>query len=98
MSEKTAAQGVVALLIGNDGRVIASATDFDTSVYGGFSLRQAQEMRAKSSLVKEAMTVLASPLICSAIDTDTYGAEKIVQSMCSLGGCRIEIVAVGHES
>lgn len=88
--------GVVALFIGKDGRVIASVSDFNTSGYGGFSLQQAQEMRVKRSLAHEVMEKLSSPLICEAIDT--YDAEKLVNSMCSRCGCRVEIVAVGHEA
>lgn len=87
--------GVVAVFIGKDGRVIASVSDFNTSGYGGFSLRQAQEMRVKRSLAHEVLKALSSPLICEAIDA--YDAEKIVNSMCSRCGCRVEVVAVGHE-
>jgi hypothetical protein len=87
--------GASALFIGKDGRVIASVSDFNTSGYGGFSLRQAQEMRVKRSLAHEVMDKLSSPLICEAIDT--YDAEKIVNSMCSRCGCRVEIGSVGHE-
>lgn len=88
--------GVVALFIGKDGRVIASVSDFNTSGYGGFSLRQAQEMRVKNSLAHEVLEKLSSPMICAAVDT--YDAKKIMDSMCSRCGCRVEIVAVGHEA
>lgn len=88
--------GVVALFIGKDGRVLANTSDFNTSRYGGFSLRQAQEMRVKRSLAHEVLDKLSSPLICEAIDT--YDAEKIMNSMCSRCGCHVEIVAVGQEA
>jgi hypothetical protein len=88
--------GVVALFIGKDGRVIASVSDFDTSGYGGFTLQQAQEMRVKRSLAHEVLDKLSSPLICEAVDT--YDAQKIMDSMCSRCGCRVEIVAVGHKA
>lgn len=88
--------GVVAVFTGKDGRVLASASDFEMSGYSGFSIHQAQEMRAKRSLANEVMRSLAHPLICSAIET--YDAEKIVASMCSRCGCRVEIVAVGYEA
>lgn len=86
--------GVVALFISKDGRVLANASDFNSSGYGGFSLRQAQEIRVKHSLAHEVMEKLSSPLICEAIDT--YDAQKIMDSMCSRCGCRVEMVAVGH--
>jgi len=88
--------GVVALFIGKDGRVIANVSDFNTSGYGGFSLQQAQEMRVKRSLAHEVFKSLSSPLIFDAIDT--YDAQKIMDSMCSRCGCRVEIIAVGHEA
>jgi hypothetical protein len=88
--------GVVALFIGKDGRVLANASDFNASGYGGLSLRQAQEMRVKRSLAYEVLEKLSSPLICAAVDT--YDAEKIMNSMCSRCGCRVEIVAVGTDS
>lgn len=86
--------GVVALFIDKEGRVLANASDFNTSGYGGFSLQQSQEIRVKSSLAHEVLEKLASPLICAAVDT--YDAKKIMDSMCSSCGCRVELVAVGY--
>lgn len=88
--------GVVALFIGKDGRVIANTSDFNASGYGGFTLRQSQEIRVKSALAREVLDKLSSSLICEAIDT--HDALKIMASMCSRCGCRVEIVAVGHEA
>lgn len=45
--------GVVALMIGADGHVWATATDFDRSGYGGFELHQAQRIRARGALRRE---------------------------------------------
>lgn len=89
-------RGVVALFLDKEGRVLASVTDFSTGGYGGFSLQEAQKLRAKRSLAHEAMRALSSPLICEAIET--YDAEKIMGAMCSRCGCRVETVAVGHEA
>ena len=89
-------RGVVALFLGKDGRVIASVTDFSTGGYGGFSLHEAQKLRAKRSLAHEVIRVLSSPLICEAIET--YDAEKIMGTMCSRCDCRVETVSVGHET
>lgn len=86
--------GVVALFIDKEGRVLANVSDFNSSGYGGFTLQQAQEIRAKSSLAHEMLEKLSSPLICAAVDT--YDAKKIMDNMCSRCGCRVEIVSVGH--
>lgn len=88
--------GVVALFIGKDGRVLANASDFNSGGYGGFSLQQAQEMRAKRALSREVLSALSSPLVCEAIEA--YDAEKIMNAMCSRCGCRVEIIAVGFEA
>lgn len=90
------ASGVVALLVGKDGRVIANATDFNAGGYGGFSLQESQTIRAKSNLANSMIRELSSPLICSAIET--HDAEKIMNAMCSRCGCRVEIVVVGHKT
>jgi len=87
--------GVVAILIGKDGRCIASASDFNQSGYGGFSLYDSQKMRAKRALAYEAMRALSSPAIYDVVDT--YDYEKIMDAMCSRGGCRVETVAVWHK-
>lgn len=88
--------GVVALLVGKDGRVIANVTDFNAGGYGGFSLKESQTIRAKRNLAISMMRELSSPLICSAIET--HDAEKIMTAVCSRSGCRLEIVVVGHEA
>jgi hypothetical protein len=88
--------GVVALFVGKDGRVLANAGDFDLQGYGGLSLQEAQIMRAKRTLANEVMRSLSHPLICSAIDA--YDAQKIMDSMCSRCGCRVEIVSMGHDA
>lgn len=89
-------RGVIALLVGKDGRVIANASDFNTGGYGGFTLQEAQKLRVKRNLAHEVMRALSSPLICEAIET--YDAEKIMNAMCSRCGCRVETVSVGHEA
>lgn len=88
--------GVVALFINKAGQVLANVSDFNTSGYGGFSLRQSQEMRVKRSLAYEVLNKLSSPLICEAVDH--YDAEKIMNNMCSRCGCRLEIIAIGTEA
>lgn len=88
--------GVVAIFIGKDGRVIANANDFNAAGYGGFALQQAQEIRARRSLAHEVLEKLSSSLICEAMDS--HDAEKLMNSMCSRCGCRIEFINIGHST
>lgn len=85
-------RGIVAVLI-SDGRVIASASVFETSVPGGFTLLEAQQMRARRALAMEVMRALASPLLADSIDL--YTAESILSAMCNKG-CRMSLVPIGH--
>jgi hypothetical protein len=86
--------GVVAVLVGADGREIANAADFDAGAPAGFRRQEAQESRARRALALATMNALASPRLVEAIDACT--AERIMRTMCNEGGCRVVIVAVGN--
>ena len=85
--------GIVAVLVGRDGREVAHAASFSRSAPAGFGLAEAQESRCRILLASAVMRALASPLLADNIDS--YTAQRIVESMCS-NGCRIVIVPVGH--
>ena len=89
-------KGVVAVLVGNDGCEIATATAFNTGAPAGFSRQQYQEIAARSDLALAAMRALASPRLTDAIDG--YTAERIMRKMCDEHGCRVVIVPVGYEA
>jgi hypothetical protein len=88
-------KGVVAVLVGSDGRDIANAADFSAGAPAGFQRQEAQESRVRRALAVATMAALASPRLSDAIDV--YTAERIMRTMCDERGCRVVIVPVGYE-
>jgi hypothetical protein len=91
----TTPAGVIAVLIGPDGREVANAADFGGGGPAGFSQHETQARRAKQWLAHATMKALSSPLLSNAIDT--YQAERLVDEMCRTGGCRVLTVPIGYE-
>ena len=89
------AKGVVAILTGPDGYVWASVTDFDRQSYGGYTLQDAQEMRAKKQLAYEFMRATCSDIVLSVIES--YRCEEIVTDLIRQKGFKRTILKVGHE-
>lgn len=87
-------QGVVAVLLGPDGRDLANASSFCRSGPAGFSAREFQEIQARRALSLAAVSALASPTMANALDS--YLAEKIISAMCD-HGCRVVVLPVGHD-
>ena len=87
-------KGVVAILVGSDGREIANAAEFSAGAPAGFSRQDFQESQARRALAMAAMRALASPLLSDAIET--YTAENIMRTMCNQV-CRVVIVPVGYD-
>lgn len=96
MTGENAPKGVIALLIGPNGHVWASAPDFDRSGYGGFSMAQGQELRAKRALAYQYLRAIAHPALAKSISP--YGAERIVQDVCRECGYKVVIVAIGYDT
>lgn len=69
MPEGAKPTGVVAVLLFPDGRSLCSASDFDTSGYGGFTLHESQEHRAKAAIAREVVGKLCSDDVVKALDT-----------------------------
>jgi len=65
-------EGIVAMFINGDGRVVATANDFNPGYPGGFSQQDAQKIRARRALAGELMRALSSPLLAAAM----AGAES----------------------
>ena len=87
-------KGVVAVLIGRDGREVAHAGQFGLSAPAGYTSREFQETMARRALAMETMRALASPLLSDAIDA--YDAERILRAMCEKG-CRVAICPIGWD-
>jgi hypothetical protein len=82
-------KGVTAIYI-LDNRVLASTSDFLRDRPGGFTLREAQEERAKRQLSVEVVKALASPAMYEGLTQ--YDCSQIVGKMKG----KVHIVAVGH--
>lgn len=89
------ATGVVAVLLGPDGRVIANAADFKLDTPGGYSLREAQQYRCLRALAIAVVDACASPMLRDAIDL--YTAERIVAKLVN-NGCKVHCIDVGGDS
>jgi hypothetical protein len=87
-------KGVVAVLVGPDGRELANAADFSRGAPAGFSPLQYQESQARRALALAAVAGLSSPEMAGAVDT--YLAEQIMRAMCNQG-CRVMTLPVGHD-
>lgn len=71
-------KGLTAIYIYN-GRVIATASDFERSRPGGFTVREAQTHRVELALARAVVHALASPALYE--NLDAYGCEQIVRAM-----------------
>jgi hypothetical protein len=89
----TTPKGVVAVLVGPDGRELAHAAEFGAGAPAGFTPREFQESCARRALAMATMRALASPLLSDAIES--YTADQILRAMCNRG-CRIVVVPIGH--
>lgn len=88
-------KGVVAILTGPDGHVWATATEFDRSGYGGFSLQEAQELRVKRALAWEFVRKACSDVIVRALDE--YQCDRIINNVCSQQGFTRTILPIDHK-
>lgn len=86
--------GVVALMIGDDGHVWATATDFDRSSYGGFELHQAQRIRARAALRREFVSRVCNTGIARALDD--YTVDRMVEDLVRDEGHHEAFVLIGH--
>jgi hypothetical protein len=73
-----APRGVTAIYI-LDNRVLAASSDFHRDAPSGFTLREAQEARAKRQLSIEVVKALASPALWETLCG--YDCEQIVRKM-----------------
>lgn len=91
-----APSGVIALMIGADGHVWASATDFGTSGYGGFEPHRGQQIRARGALRHAFVRVVCNASIATAFDS--YTVDRMVEDVLRRGEIREAFILIGHES
>jgi hypothetical protein len=88
-------KGVVAVLVGPDGRAVASASDFDLSGYGGYSLEEGQTHRIRDAIAHRVAEAMASSDFTK--NMSTYERRKVVEAMIAKDGYRLHIIPIGHE-
>jgi hypothetical protein len=88
------AKGVVMMLIDDQGRVAAHGADFLLQGYGGISLREAQEYRARRFLEIAFINTYGGPVIAKV--ADTFHVEQMVSKLTREHGWRIQTVAIGY--
>ncbi|RAI36900.1 hypothetical protein [Rhodoplanes roseus] len=86
--------GVVAIVMAEDGHVIATATDFHREAPGGFELWDGQRMRAAKEAQWKAIDALCSPVVSKALDD--YTTEQVFRKMQEKNNVRIVLIALGH--
>jgi hypothetical protein len=95
MTDASEPDGIVLVFIDDAGRPIATSTDFDRTYPAGFSLAEAQEMRAKRVLAYNVVAAYCSPQLVRALDN--YTADKLMAELIRSHGCRIAVVTSGHD-
>ena len=88
-------KGVVVTLAGPDGYVVAKAVDFDSGSYSGFSLLEAQRIRARGAMAHDLIQNGCSPWIVKAVST--YEAERIRDTLISTHGFKETVIEIGHD-
>lgn len=86
--------GAVAVFTDKLGRVVASVSDFESGGYGGYSLFDAQKMRAQRMLALEVVRGYCSEMILDGLET--HDCVQIVQRLVQKGA-RVTVIPVGHE-
>ncbi len=94
VQEKIAPSGIVVLITDSVGREMAHAGDFDRAGYGGFTLADAQTMRAKAAALRDLMHRLANEDLANAI-ISSHTIERVYEEMARKAGFRMHIVNVG---
>jgi hypothetical protein len=89
-------QGVVAVLTDEQGRVAATAADFEHQGYGGFSLQEAQTVRVEDRVAIAFIRAYASECILKV--TSSYDAKRMVDNLCRDHGWRLTIMPIGHDA
>ena len=87
--------GIIAIMTSPDGRVIATATDFDRSAPGGCKLWEGQMWRARDQVKWAAVRAYCSDVVVKAITS--YTSTKIAEDLLStVGGHRITYRSIGY--
>lgn len=86
--------GVVAILVNKEGRVICAVSDFETGGYGGFTLEQAQKIRCDKRMAREAIDEYSSRDLADNLDQGTK--DRILSDLLR-NGFTIHYETIGHK-
>jgi hypothetical protein len=94
VSDRPDPQGVIAILTGPDGHVYAVGTDFNTSYSSGYTIKEAQECRAKRMMADLFVVNSCSGFVAKAMrDGDV---DAIVATICQRDGFRRTVKYIGY--
>jgi hypothetical protein len=86
--------GVLAIMTAPDGRVIATAADFERQAPGGYKLWEAQRYRARQQVKWATVRAYSSEVLVQAISD--HMSEQIAAALCQKGH-RLTIKAIGWD-
>lgn len=87
--------GVTVIIMLND-RVMASGSDFDKSIPGGWTPRDFQELRARKRAWANALNATCHPEVAAAID-GTRDAVTVGRALVNQYGWSEHVIVHGHE-
>lgn len=88
-------KGVIAIVTLRNGDALASKSDFERSGYGGFQLCEAQAMRARTEVIREAVSAIVGPTLAQWLSD--YTMDYIWKDMRDNGGARITLIPIGWD-
>lgn len=80
-----------------DGRCVGTGSDFDLSAPGGYSLREAQERRARNEAWWDAMERTCRLDVAKAINNSGLLQDRLRELLRDTGGWHEIVIAHGHE-
>lgn len=94
MTEKLP-QGVVGVLINQQGRVVAHAADFALDRPGGFQLKEAQLHRVHRLLSFELVRNTCNPDIVKAMGA--YDCDQLMRTLINAHGYKVTTIPIGYD-
>lgn len=87
-------KGVVAVFIDDRGNIISSVSEFARDGIGGYTLREAQEYRAKEFLSAKIARAYCSDQWLRGMDSHRF--REVMNQLIRQHGCKLEIIEVGY--
>ena len=88
--------GVTVLVTDSHGRQIGVGSDFERQGPGGFTLKEAQEMRAKNAAWWDAFARTCRSEVANVINQGGYSMESLRHKLKDQHGWREHVIVHGH--